>query len=356
MLDKNEVNTGRQFEIDIAKAFAVLFMIAIHVCEQMTSMEGTVLPAVVEFLGCPPAAGMFMLAMGIGMVYTRHDTPIEFAIRGLKLLGMGYALNFFRETLLVLIASALQIENSYESVSLYSTFMMVDILHFAGMTFLLVALLKKYGAKPWMMLVTAVLLHGIGELLLGKFDNLSEIIQYPLGLLFFTNDETAFPLCSWFIYPAIGICFGSLLRHVKDKSAFYRVVGIIGAVTLFAATVGCVSEGISVTGLYTTTKYYGQTFLTTVWCMSVVMVCMSVYYAMSLRITGCARAVSLIKFISANVNSIYILQWLLICYGIAIMEIIGIDKLTVACGLLITVAIGAVCLLLTLAWNRIKKH
>lgn len=355
MLDRNEVNTGRQFEIDLAKTFAVLFMIAIHVCEQMTNMEGSVLPTVVEFLGCPPAAGVFMVAMGVGMVYTRHDTPRDFAVRGVKLLIMGYALNFFRETLLVLIGSAFQIENSYEDVSLYSTLMMVDILHFAGVTFLFVALLKKCGAKPWMMLALAVILHGIGELCFDKFTQLPAVVQYPLGLLLFINEETAFPLCSWFIYPAVGICFGALLRHVTDKTAFYRAVGTVGALTLFAVTAGCISEGISVTDFYRTTKYYGQTFLTTLWCMSVVLLCLGVYYALSLRINGGGRAAHIIKYISANVNTIYILQWLLISYSIAVMEIFTIGKPSVLCGIFIAAVICAVCLLLTFVWQRIKK-
>ena len=33
MIDKKIINTGRQFEVDVAKAFAVFFMIVVHVFE-----------------------------------------------------------------------------------------------------------------------------------------------------------------------------------------------------------------------------------------------------------------------------------------------------------------------------------
>ncbi len=97
MFDLKEVNTGRQFEIDVAKAMAVLFMIGVHTFEQLTDMKNVTLYRIVELLGCPPAAGVFMFAMGIGMVYTKHNSPTEFARRGGKLILMGIVLNFFRE-------------------------------------------------------------------------------------------------------------------------------------------------------------------------------------------------------------------------------------------------------------------
>ena len=38
MLNQNEINTGRQFELDVAKVFAVFFMVTVHVLEYMTDM------------------------------------------------------------------------------------------------------------------------------------------------------------------------------------------------------------------------------------------------------------------------------------------------------------------------------
>lgn len=94
--DKN-VNTGRQFEIDVAKFFAIPFMICIHFYEQFggygfaNKIPDTLFRNVIEFIGGPLAAPVFMFSMGIGMVYTRHDSASDFIRRGGKLLLTGYA-------------------------------------------------------------------------------------------------------------------------------------------------------------------------------------------------------------------------------------------------------------------------
>ena len=68
MIDKKIINTGRQFEFDVAKAFAVFFMIVVHVFEHTVIYDKSPLWYLVEFFGCAPSAGVFMFAMGLGMV------------------------------------------------------------------------------------------------------------------------------------------------------------------------------------------------------------------------------------------------------------------------------------------------
>ena len=135
MIDKNTINIGRQFEFDVAKTCAVFFMIVVHVFEYTVTYDKSSLWYLVEFFGCAPSAGTFMFSMGLGMVYTRHDSPIEFARRGIKLLIAGYLLNFFRETLLLIVVNTFFEESSYSGGSLFGTFMFVDILQFAGIAF-----------------------------------------------------------------------------------------------------------------------------------------------------------------------------------------------------------------------------
>ena len=270
IFEKNEVNTGRQFEFDVAKTFAVLFMIVVHVFDHMVNPGSGILLCVVEFFGCPPAAGVFMFSMGLGMVFTRHDEPREFAARGIKLLIMGYVLNFFRETILILLGNILGVENSYEGVSLFSSFMVVDILQFAGIAFLLVALFKKMKMKPWVILAVSLLLNALGGLRTGLFDNASEYIQYPLGLFIYTNSQTGFPAFQWMVYPALGICFGHLLRHVADKEVFYRRMLVLSVASVALITLGFYAYDINVRSFFLTEDYYMQIFPTLIWCLCIV--------------------------------------------------------------------------------------
>lgn len=350
---KELVNTGRQIELDIAKVFAVIFMIVVHTCDQITNMNGNILPKIIEFLGCAPSACVFMFSMGVGMIYTKHNTPKDFAIRGIKLLIMGYLLNFFRETLLVLIANMLNFENSYDSVSIISTFLMIDILQFAGVAFLITALLKKLKAKSYHILLVAIIFHTIGNLCIGIFDNTPEVLQYILGLFLFTNSEIAFPSFMWYIYPAIGICFGSILKHITNKAKLYAYVGIFSLVLLLCICAYCLRANVNIVNFFMTDEYFSQSLLTTLWCLSIVFICLSIYYFLSKIIKG--KVLIVVKYVSKNVNLIYIIQWLVIAYSIALMEIIEIESFNVWVGILIGIAFIIVSIGISLLYNLIKN-
>jgi len=340
-LEREKINTGRQPEFDLAKVIAVFFMIIIHVADQMGTVMGTqgAFPVLLDLIGGPLAAPVFMFAMGVGMVYTRHDAPEEFAKRGLRLLLAGYVLNFFRETILILIAHVCAVETTYDK-SIIDTIGTVDILQFAGMTFLLVALLKRIGAGPAAIFAAAVIMQAAGSLANGMFDSMPKAAQYLLGLLFFTNDAVSFPALLWFIYPAAGIVFGNMLQRVKDKDAFYAKVMLAGVIAFAAVTAATIAAKLDLLSYFTGADYYGQNLFSSMWILSIVLVFMGICYAVSNRIPE--QAAERIKIISAQVNTIYIIQWLLITYVIAVKELIGAghvaDAWVVPVGILMAVA------------------
>ena len=82
-----------------------------------------------------------MFVMGLGMVYTRHDSPADFVRRGIKLLMAGYLLNFFRQTLLLAVVNAFFKESGYDGGSLLGTFLKMNDIEFPGVTGLALSLL-----------------------------------------------------------------------------------------------------------------------------------------------------------------------------------------------------------------------
>jgi surface polysaccharide O-acyltransferase-like enzyme len=355
-LTKEEVNTGRQFEIDVAKTLAIFFMVIVHVSDNMSGLDSSIMPQsifhlVIEFFGAPMAAPMFMFAMGVGMVYTKHDSQKEFVSRGVKLIMMGYGLNFFRETLLMIIANAIGIETNYKK-ALIDTIGTIDILQFAGMAFLLVALMKKLRLKPWTMLCVAFALQALGTLFIGDFVSFPKSLQYILGLMFYTNHYIAFPTILWLVYPVMGICFAYLLRRVSDKNNYYRRVLCISVVALISVTVGTLSMGIDVRSYFVSVgdAYYQQSFLSTLWIGSIIGISISLYYYLSCLIKG--RLQNTVKHISAKLNTIYIMQWLLITYSIAIKEILGLGNLGSCWIIPIGVLISITCIFFTWRWRR----
>lgn len=74
-------------------------MVWVHINEYYQSelYEGGVYNRVVEFLGSPPAAPIFKMLLGLGIVYSRNNQPMKLAVRGVKLFIGGYILSFIRD-------------------------------------------------------------------------------------------------------------------------------------------------------------------------------------------------------------------------------------------------------------------
>ena len=339
---KDKVNTGRQLELDVAKVLAIFYMVIVHVYEEMSSvnywaMPDTLFRTVIEFIGGPLAAPVFMFAMGVGMVYTKHRTPRAFAVRGLKLLAAAYILNVIRMTIPFLLARLAG--DSWGYWTIVDTIGLVDILQFAGMAFLLVALLYKLKVGKYGIVAVALLLQGLGTILLHSFDGLSRVAQYAVGLFFHTNSNVCFPLSLWFVYPAFGILFGEYLQTVGDKKPFYNRIGIVSVAGLAALTVGMKSVGWNPVNVFALARdsYYIQHFAGTAWTLFVIGIQLYICYRISSHLAG--PFLKGTGFISRHVNTIYLIQWVLIPYIIVATEAAGLPRVpawaVVPCGLLI---------------------
>ena len=159
-MNKEVVNNKRQRELDWAKSFAIVAMISIHVYEQMSVIDIETMPTgafrlIMEFLAGPLAAPLFMFCMGVGIMYSKRNTPKEMVHRGVHLLRNGYLLSFFKGTIPTAIAIALGFAVPW---TLADSLFLVSILQFAGMAFFTIALMKKIKLPlPGMMVVALVL-------------------------------------------------------------------------------------------------------------------------------------------------------------------------------------------------------
>jgi hypothetical protein len=89
-----------------------------------------------------------MVVMGMGMLYTGHFSSRDFARRGIKLGLLGILLNICRCTVPYLIGYAITGDyGKYMTDIVFETFEN-DILMFAGLSFLLMALLRHLKLSP----------------------------------------------------------------------------------------------------------------------------------------------------------------------------------------------------------------
>ena len=305
----------RRFELDAVKFFAIFFMVMIHVYEYLGPydtdhvMPDSAFRNIIEFLGGPLVAPVLMFCMGIGMVYTKHNAPGDFIRRGIKLMIMGYALNFFKLTLPQLIGKMIGVEDDFDIIG---GFLLVDILTFAGAAFITIGLMRKVHLSIFAMCMIACLLQAVGIWAV-NWNIESDVLRGVASVLLPVGFWAAFPLTLWLVYPTFGMAFGEFLKKTADKREMYKKLMIISAVLFTACTVGLVYVGYDLRHSYVVCDnlFYFQTFISSIWSFPLILLAISACFFLfgPLENTKFGRLVS---FSGTNLNTIFIVQWLLV--------------------------------------------
>ncbi|MBQ9880847.1 MAG: DUF1624 domain-containing protein [Clostridia bacterium] len=349
-------NAGRQFEIDLIKAFSIITMIVCHVFDLMTTagVNDDLLKHVIYYLG-NSASGLFIFCMGIGMVYTSRSSPDAFAKRGVKLMLEGYLLNFAKDVLPSLIFTGFNVKELAAGGDLYLVFT-TEILQFAGLTFLLTALLKKLRFRPWAIALTALVMQLCASTFLtGAFDGSPTAVRYLAGTLLFTGSTsiTMYPLFPFFIYAASGMLFGGLLKRTANKRRFYIICAACGAAVCAAASVIFRLTDFDITDYLLTDMYHSQILPAAVWYISQEVVWAALFFAAAHIVKG--RAKKGAEYLSRNITNIYVLQWPFMLIGYIAVKLSSGGLLHPAAGAPLSVAVCLLTVGASLLWNRIKK-
>lgn len=310
LFSDEKVNTGRQIELDIAKGLAIVFMIFLHTLMVVqgynNGVSSTYTYLIGNVLGRPFAAVVFMFCMGVGVVYSRHsqwDTMIK---RGIKLFLLGVLVNVFEYFLPYFLAGSLGLDP--EPFAIYGglVIFVVDILAFAGWSFILMGILRKFELSNKKLIIVAVALSLLGTLL--RFTDFG----IPVVNLFFGNffgtKFTAFPLFNWFIFPIAGYVWGQYFIRAKDKSEFFKFWPILMIIALAY--------------FYLSTKYWGGIFsmdvhyyyflntLDAVFCIINAHAVIGFCYWINKYLPD--AIIKGFSILSSNINQIYIAQWFFI--------------------------------------------
>ena len=223
-LADKKVNTGRQKELDIAKALAIIFMIFCHTIVFASFSNISISPGFELILNQTVAiiaAPVFMFCMGIGIIFSRHNQYDLLIKRGVELLLIGYFVNIGEQIIPNVLGHMLNMSNT--PITLLPLFK-VDILIFAGVAFILIGILKRFNISNKKMLILAIVFSIIGSFVcFVDFNNifLNYFFGYFIGTIL--HQCTAFPLFNWFIFPVAGMVYGSYFIKVKDKSQFFKL-------------------------------------------------------------------------------------------------------------------------------------
>ncbi|MFK7001068.1 acyltransferase family protein [Flavobacterium oreochromis] len=222
--------------IDLAKALAAVFMVCVHVLNTHTVLavdKGTYFGKIINLLGEAPAAPVFMFSMGLAFTYSKNFEFASRAKRSLSIFLKGYKLNFFR--LLVpaiffgitsLFITTKTVENISEEGNVLETlvknFLVIDILQFAGLSYLVMSLLSKYKVPVKYIAVLILVIGGFSTYVWG-IQTGNSVVDRVLDLFWGDKgDAVSFPLLPWLVYPLAGYVMGDYLLHKEDKEVLMK--------------------------------------------------------------------------------------------------------------------------------------
>ena len=240
LLQKTEINTGRQIEFDYLKGLFIPMILFIHAFQLLMCMDNALYHTV--YTVCTlTGSTIFLFVMGLGSMYSRR-TPKQFAIDGLKLIWYQVLWNVCSMTLPLFIGQGMRAVFGLPVADLAMikelsaiTLQYINIFFIAGVSYLFLALFKK-----WNLPSAGYLCIGILFLICTPFlymtDKNTGIPALDYFLTMFAGGRPAVSLCflPHFVYVMFGAWFGSILRRTESKKKLYLTV-TPGAVLILLA-------------------------------------------------------------------------------------------------------------------------
>jgi hypothetical protein len=309
----------RDISIDFARGFTVLFIPAIHCVLAYSRPEvyETWLGIPLAFIAEGPGGQLFMMLMGMGVVFKKVPVKSVLKKSGFLLLG-GFGLNYLKFGILynldILpegVVHDLQLGDGLNG--LLDIFLIGDILHFAAIALLIISAIRRLNYYWYYAVVMALIIIFISPLCWDIFPG------YPWRLIGGQPPLVFFPVFPWLVYPLIGLFVGHYWKKYPKGAA--DICGWLGVIMLVTGILWpfVFNESPSAT-FYRT--YPGET----IWHIGVVLLTLYAWKQLEKMLRAEVVISQLLCFCSRHISFIYCLQWILICW---LLPLIGYQTLGV---------------------------
>ena len=304
-IDREPVNKARQRELDIAKGFIIILMSLSHAIEILGwffAPEGADGFFWYGFdMLIKGTAPVFIFCMGISLCYSRKQSASDIFRRALNMAGLVVLLETFR-TLIPCFLEWL-IFRDLDSIEYAYQFLCVDILQFATMALLAIALLKKLKLRPVVMLAVAVVCSVVGQILNGLSTG-SMIGDFAVGYIWHSHDTAYFPFLNWFIVLLMGYSLGYMWLRLKDKDRFFKLVTPISLVigVAYYASMVLIGKWYYFSG----EDYCGIGILDVIFMIAIFFATVGISYYCGKRMPRVSR---IFESMGNRVTSIYCIHW-----------------------------------------------
>ena len=353
---KDNINCGRQYEIDLAKVVFVIMVAAVHItieCVPEESLSDGIPYVFDSVIGGPLIAPGLMFAMGACLDYSRRQGWKDIFHRGIFIFILGFVLNLCRYTIPDLIGYAISGDAAqYLDPILYQTFNN-DIFQFAGLALMTIALFKKFGLKDGVMVGIALLCSIVGTLLNGLdvgsvTGNI--ILGYFVGVEDAAGDVLSyFVYLNWLIMPVSGYVFGKLLKRIQNKCLFYGIAVPVCLLIALPYMVLHIKNRIGMFGLGEACYYHVSTPDVLI-CLVIAIGNYGIYYFFGKLLSQ--KAIAVACRIGTDMTAFYFIHWLFVSLivHLGLYLIRGTQILPVPAILLLALLVTVVSLLLADRW------
>jgi len=298
-------------ELDYIKALCILAMVLVHCYEEIYDGSGSGASTLfVDIFNNIIGASAFMFCMGFTLNLSRERSVEDCAKRGCTLFLSGLLLNFLRSPL---IRCVNLLTDSPDNVfGGMIDVLAVDILPFAGLAFLLMALLKKCRLGPWGIFGVAFLLSGTATLF-RHTDTGMPVVNALLAFFIGSEAESYFPLCHWFIFVAAGNLYRRYYTKIENKKAYYAVA--LPIFTLLSAGY-CLLAGYGVGPFQSLqgdiTFYTWMNPCDAIGCIVCVMMYMGFMWLLAQGAEKLQPRVRPLTYLAENLSVLYFIHWILL--------------------------------------------
>ncbi|WP_100915718.1 heparan-alpha-glucosaminide N-acetyltransferase domain-containing protein [Pseudoalteromonas spongiae] len=336
--------TNRLVSIDIARGMSVIIMVCVHTLwmyADKDTQSSSLLGDIIHFLGKGTAS--FLVAMGISLMLSRRQSSRDLLFRGLTILAIGYSMNFLKFVLPIMLGVMPEsFVAAYEwqtplNLSQYQYLILTgDILQMAGFSLIILSAITQFVKNEWGYLTVALAIAVSAKPLSGWTPGIDGL-DYLAKVLWGNTYQIYFPLFPWLSCILVGMFIGKRFVHSQSSVALHS---------------DCLKMGISLTllggglmawnfdyhfGNFFHTGFGGIAYLIGVnlialWCLNKLL--KSVIFE---RLHG------LFSYCSQHVTSLYVTQWVLICWGMAIVGYQTINSLQTIMLMPLTISLTLLC-------------
>lgn len=289
---------------DFLKGFAVFLIIPVHILETFIDYPGreSLFGKILLFLGGPVAVPIFMMVMGYFVSISKKSSTRNI-VRGALIFFLGLLLNIGMNFHLLL-----KIKFAGWQFDPLQYIFGVDIFYLAGLSIMLLAILKNIKkGQQWILIGLILFVSGATN----YFNSILLVADsgYILPFIAGKYSWSYFPLFPWLAYPLLGFLFQKSESRLKQFYQKKKVISFSLLAAIFFLVILFSKYGIETT--INLTEYYHHTFLFFLWTLGVDILWFVILWLLVQKFAEFPVIVFL-RWLGKNITVFYVVQWLII--------------------------------------------